>query len=123
MLINNKYNGYSHQLHKKCLQRIIIYVNYKLHTIMTLKFFFFFFFGVTFKRLEVILEILRHIVAILENLKGIFNSSMVLGAIFFFFFWGQFSGLKENVLKIRKMTISIKCFMPKQTIPNMRKMN
>ena len=29
-----QYNVYSHQLQKKkCLQRIIIYVNYKLHTI------------------------------------------------------------------------------------------
>ena len=76
---------------------------------------------VTFKRLEVILEILRHIVAILEILEAIFNISMVLGAIFFFFFWGHFSGLKGNVLKIRKMTFSVKCFMPKQTIPNIRK--
>ena len=76
----------------------------------------------TFKRLEVILEILRHIVTILEILKAIFNISMVLGAIFFFLiFLGHFSGLKGNVLKIRKMTFSVKCFMPKQTIPNIRK--
>ena len=79
-----------------------------------------FFLCETFKRLEVILEILRHIVTILEILKAIFNISMVLGAIFIFFL-GHFSGLKGNVSKIRKMTFSVKCFMPKQTIPNIRK--